>query len=62
MIFIFLVWDIVVDMVWFDFSIVDMLLEIFFFEYVLVINNFFKIFKVDMLCKIIVIMNFSFYN
>lgn len=62
MIFIFLVCDIVVDMVWFDFSIVDMLLEIFFFEYVLVINNFFKIFKVDMLCKIIVIMNFSFYN
>lgn len=62
MIFIFLVCDIVVDMVWFDFSIVDMLLEIFFFEYVLVINNFFKIFKVDMLCKRIVIMNFSFYN
>lgn len=62
MIFIFLVCDIVVDMVWFDFSIVDMLLEIFFFEYVLVINNFFKIFKVDMLCKIIVIINFSFYN
>ena len=54
--------DTVADMAWFDFSIVDTPPEIPFSEYVLAINNFFKIFKVDMSRKIIVIMNPSFYN
>lgn len=54
--------DTVADMAWFDFSIVDTPPEIPISEYVLAINNFFKIFKVDMSRKIIVIMNPSFYN
>lgn len=54
--------DTVADMAWFDFSIVDTPPEIPFSEYVLAINNFFKIFKVDMSRKRIVIMNPSFYN
>ena len=54
--------DTVADMAWFDFSIIDTPPDIPSSEYVLAINNFFKIFKVDMLRKRIVIMNPSFYN
>ena len=54
--------DTVADMEWFDFSIVDMSPEIPFSEYALAVNNFFKIFKVDMSRKRIGIMNPSFYN